>query len=77
MKDLIDITDKQGNTRKVELITKFNLEGYNYNYIIYKERDGTHNYIARYQGEDIVKLDTNLSDLELELAKIIYKGVKK
>jgi len=77
MKDLINITDKQGNTRQVELITKFTLEGYNYNYIIYRELDGSHNYIARYQGEEIVELDTNLSKLELELAKIIYKGVRQ
>jgi uncharacterized protein YrzB (UPF0473 family) len=77
MKDLINITDKQGNTRQVELITKFTLEGYKYNYIIYRELDGSHNYIARYQGEEIVELDTNLSNLELELAKIIYKGVKQ
>lgn len=76
MKDLITITDKQGNKRQVELITKFTLEGYEYNYIIYRELDGSHNYIARYQGENIVNLDTNLSKLELELAKIIYKGVK-
>ena len=77
MKDLININDKQGNTRQVELITKFTLEGYNYNYIIYRELDGWHNYIARYQGEEIVELDTNLSKLELELAKIIYKGVRQ
>lgn len=77
MKDLINITDKQVNTRQVELITKFTLEGYNYNYIIYRELDGSHNYIARYQGEEIVELDTNLSKLELELAKIIYKGVRQ
>ena len=77
MKDLINITDKQGNTRQVELITKFTLEGYNYNYIIYRELDGSHNYIARYLREELVEFDTNLSKLELELAKIIYKGVKQ
>lgn len=76
MKDLIEITDKSGKTRQVELITKFQLEGYDYNYIIYKELDVSHNYVARYKGENIVNLDTNLSQLELTLANIIFKGVK-
>lgn len=77
MKDLIEITDKSGNKRQVELITKFELDGYDYNYIIYRELDGSHNYVARYKGENVVNLDTNLSKLELELAKIIFKGVKQ
>lgn len=77
MKDLIEITDKLGKTRQVELITKFELEGFDYNYIIYRELDGSHNYVARYRGENIVNLDTNLSSLELELAKVIFKGVKE
>lgn len=76
MKDLIEITDKSGKTRQVELITKFQLDGYDYNYIIYKELDGSHNYVARYKDENIATLDTDLSELELTLAKIIFKGVK-
>lgn len=77
MKDYIEITNENNEKRKVELITIFQLEGYDYNYVIYKELDGSHNYIARYKGEDIVNLDTNLSPLELELAEIIFKGVKE
>ena len=39
--------------------------------------DKSHNYLARYKGDNIVNLDTNLSPLELELAEIIFKGVKE
>ncbi len=78
MKDLIDITDKSGRTRKVELVTTFTLPEYNeYTYIVYRELDASHNYLAKYKGEDIVNLDTNISELEFQLAKIIFQGVKQ
>lgn len=76
MKDLIEITDKLGNKRQVELITKFDLDGYDYNYIIYQEIDHSHVYCARYKGENIVNLDTNLSEKEFNLAKRIYESVR-
>ena len=34
-------------------------------------------YIAKYEGENIVNLNTDLSSLELSLAEIIYRGVKE
>ena len=77
MKDLIEITDKNKQKRKVELITKFNLDGFKYNYIIYRELDKSHTYIAKYEGENIVNLNTNLSPAELSMAEIIYRGVKE
>ncbi len=77
MKDLITITDKFGVARQVELIAKFNLNGYDYNYIIYRELDKSHNYIARYKGEAIATLDTNLSEEELKLAQVVFQGVKE
>ena len=77
MQDLIEITDKNNEKRMVEVETTFKLDGYDYNYIIYRELDKSHNYLARYKGDNIVNLDTNLSPLELELAEIIFKGVKE
>ena len=77
MKDYIKILDKNNIERLAEIVVIFNLEGYDFNYIIYKELDDTHTYIARYKGEDIVNLDTNLSEEELKLANIIYEGVKQ
>lgn len=76
MKDYIEITSKNNETRTVELVTTFKLEGYDSTYIIYKELDNSHSYIAKYTGENIVNLDTNLSPLELQLAEAIYEGVK-
>lgn len=76
MKDYIKILDKNNIERLAEIVVIFNLEGYDFNYIIYKELDNSHTYIARYQGEDLVDLDTNLSEEELRLANIIYEGVK-
>ena len=77
MKDIIEITDKNNKKRKVELVTKFNLSGFKYNYIIYRELDKSHTYIAKYEGENIVNLNTDLSDVELSMAEIIYRGVKE
>ena len=77
MKDLIEITDKTGKKRQVELVATFNLENYEYNYIIYRELDRSHNFVARYMGEDIAYLDSNLSQEELELSKIVFEGVKE
>ena len=77
MKDIIEITDKNNKTRKVELITKFNLDGFKYNYIIYRELDKSHTYIAKYEGENIVNLSTDLSPVELSMAEVIYRGVKE
>ena len=76
MKDLIEIIDINGKRRKVEIVTTFNLEGYDYNYIIYKELDGSHTYLAKYKGNKIEQLDTNLSEQEIKLSNIIYEGVK-
>lgn len=76
MKDLIEITDVNNQTRQVELITIFQLENYDYNYVIYRELDNSHTYVARYKGNTITSLDTNLSEQELKLAEIIYRGVK-
>ena len=77
MKDIIEITDKNNKKRKVELVIKFNLNGFKYNYIIYRELDKSHTYIAKYEGENIVNLNTDLSDVELSMAEIIYRGVKE
>ena len=76
-KDLIEIQDINGNKRQVELVLKFNLDCFDNNYIIYRELDYSHTYIAKYIGEDIVNLDTNLTTKEFEMAKLFYEGVNK
>ena len=75
MKDYIKIYDQNNNERTVEIVTTFKLEQYNSNYIIYKELDNSHYYIAKYNGEDIVDLDTDLSKEEISLVEKIFEGV--
>lgn len=77
MRDIIKVTDENNQTRGVEVITIFQLKNYDYNYIIYKELNEDKNYIAKYHGTDNVKLNTNLSQKELELANTIWKGMNK
>lgn len=77
MKNIIEMFDKKGNKRNVELVLKFNLEGYKYNYIIYRELDYSHTYVARYIGSEIADLDTNLSEFEFNMSKKILEGVYK
>lgn len=77
MRDYIDVYDENGQIKKMEVVTIFRLDGYDFNYIIYKEIDNSHYYIAKYMGEEIVDLDTNLSDKELELANLLFKEVIK
>ena len=76
MRDLIEIQDLKGNKRFVELVLKFDIEGYDYNYIIYRELDYSHTYVARYVGDEIVNLDTNLSDFEFSMARKFLEGVQ-
>lgn len=77
MKDYIEITDINNKKRLVEVITIFQLYGFDSNYIIYRELNKSHDYIARYQEDNKATLDTNLSKLEFQLANIIYRGVKQ
>lgn len=75
MKDYIEVYDESNQVKKMEVVTIFRLDGYDFNYIIYKEIDNSHYYIAKYVGEEIVDLDTNLSEGELKLANAVFKEV--
>lgn len=77
MKDYIELTDKENKKRNVEIVTIFQLDGYNYNYIIYRELDNSHTYIAKYKGDNIVNLNTDFNEEELKLANMVFRGVKQ
>ena len=77
MKSYIDIYDSNRNILKMEVVLKFNLDGYNDNYLIYKELNEDKYYIAKYNGENIVNLNTNLSINEIKLSEKILEGVLK
>lgn len=45
----ISIIDENNNSKKMEIVSTFELEGYNNKYIIYCELDKSHYYIAKYK----------------------------
>ena len=73
MKDYIEIELENKEKIKAEVVTIFKLENYVYNYIIYKYEN--HYYIAKYIGEDIINLNTNLTENEMKLSQAILEGV--
>lgn len=75
MRDYIDIYNEDGTIEKMEAVTIFNLEGYDYNYIIYRTLDAKHYFVAKYIGDEIVDLDTNLSTEEMNLANKILESI--
>ena len=77
MKDYIDIYDENDNKRQMEVVTTFKLDEFDFNYIIYRELDKSHYYIAKYKGNTIVNLNTDLSNKELILCNKIFKEVLK
>lgn len=77
MKDYIYVYDENNSKIKMEVVTIFNIDKYDFNYIIYKEIDNSKYYIAKYKGENIVDLNNNLSEDEMKFANSIFKGVMK
>ncbi len=66
MKEFIDITENNGNTKKAEVILRFRDEENDNYYIVYKYNNEY--FAAKY--DDVVgtsKLDTNLNDEELKI----------
>jgi len=74
MKEYIDILDKDGNSKKAEVIFRFRDEENNVFYIVYQYNNEY--FAAKY--EDVIgtsKLDTNLNDKELELLEELLNKV--
>ena len=60
---------------KMQVISIFNLSISDYKYIIYKSLKNNDYFIAKYKGDSIEDLDTNLDDLELKLANKILLDI--
>lgn len=74
MKEYIDIFDKNGNSKKAEVILRFRDEENNNYYIVYKYNDEF--FAAKY--DDVVgtsKLDTNLNSKELEVLEELLNKI--
>ena len=77
MMDFIYIEDEKGKQITFEVVTIFNIEDSEHNYIIYRSLDKEKYYIAKYLGENVVDLDTNLSDKELRIGNTILEQIIK
>ena len=75
--DIIDVYDDKGKKQKMEVVSIFNIKGYDYNYIIYCDLSRKNYYVAKFKGEKIVDLDTKLSDAELFLCNDFFEKVMK
>lgn len=74
MKEYIDIFDKNGNSKKAEVVLRFRDEENNNYYIVYKYNDEF--FAAKY--DDVVgtsKLDTNLNNKELEVLEELLNKI--
>ncbi len=75
MKDYIYIYDDNNNKLKMEVVLKFNIDGYKYNYIIYKDEKDY--FVAKYVGGNIVDLNTDLSKREIKFCeKMLERFIK-
>jgi uncharacterized protein YrzB (UPF0473 family) len=74
--DYIYITCEDGNEKKMEVVSIFELDGYESKYIIYSELDKSHYYLAKYK-DNIEELDTNLTDKEMKLCNTIFEEIMK
>lgn len=74
--DYIEIIDLNNQKKKMEVVSIFELEKHSENYIIYRELDGSHYYLAKYK-DNVEDLDTNISKEEYNLCKAIFNEVIK
>ena len=73
----IDIYAKDGTKKAMEIVTVFNIAEYESNYIIYREIDKTKTYIAKYKGDKLINLDTNLTEEELNICNEMFERIKQ
>lgn len=74
-RDLFSVKLLDGTERKMEIVSIFNIDDSEYNYIIYSELDRSHYYFAKYLGEDIVDLIVDVDEKESAAAVEVMNGV--
>ena len=73
--DYINIMKSNGQNEVMEVVTIYNMSSSKYNYIIYKSLDNKEYYTGKYIGNDIVDLNTDLSEEEKVYAEGILNGL--
>lgn len=74
--DLINITDQDNNIIKMEVVSTFKVKDLKWNYIIYRDLEKEHYYLAKYM-ENKEDLITDLTDEEIKLCNSIFNKVIK
>lgn len=74
--DYVFIKDETGNEKKMEIVSIFELDGYDYKYIIYCELDKSHYYLGKFK-DNVSELNTDLSEDEYDLCNVIFKEIVK
>ena len=77
MQDIIEIYDENGTVTEMEVVTIFKLDEYSFNYMIYKKPEENDYYVAKYNGNNFVNLNTDLSNKELIFSNKVLKEVLK
>ncbi len=75
MKDIIKIYDNKEKVREVEVVTVFQLDEFDYKYIICRENKTY--FVAKYKGSGVVFLNTSFSGHELQLCTLVFLRYKK
>lgn len=66
--DYIYVINEKNEKEKMEVVSIYTLPNSSYNYIIYKSLKEREYYIAKYKGENITDLNTDLTEEELKCA---------
>ncbi len=75
MKDNIKVTNSNEERFQYEVVTIYTVKDAKYNYIIYKDEDNEHFYIAKFTGRKKVDLITALRESEIKVGNIILKEI--
>ena len=63
--DIIYVYDDSGNNIKMEVVSTFNIDIYDSNYIIYRDLDKSSYYVDKFSSGNIINLNTDFDDEEL------------
>ena len=73
--DYIYVYNEKNEEEKMEVVLIYEIPNNKYHYIIYRTMDGKNYYTGKYEGEEIVDLNTDLDSNEMEFANKVLKGV--
>lgn len=73
--DYVFVINEKNEKEKMEVVSLFNMSNSDYNYIIYKPINIKNYYVAKYKGDEIADLNTDLSGKEFMYANSILNSL--